>query len=252
MKLGAQFYSIRDLCTDAEGLRRAFRLVKEIGYDAVQISGIAPCITAQDIANCVREFDLPVPTTHSSADRIINDTDALIAEHKLYGATEIGLGGLGRLPDVETARAKFDALREATKKINAAGLTFAFHNHSWEFNDIGGTSMYEMMINEYPEFNFIQDVCWTAYAGVDPVAFTHRLKGRIINIHFKDHTTLTPEGKICPCGEGVVDFKSIYDACVATGVQNVFVEQDNAPDSGDSIAQMAISYKNLAPLFGKK
>ena len=252
MKLGAQFYSIRDICQDAQGLREAFRRIKEIGYDAVQISGIAPSITAEEIAACVREFDLPVPLTHSPADRIINDTDALIAEHRLYGATEIGLGGLGRIPDVATARAKFDLLREATKKIQAAGMTFAFHNHSWEYNDIGGTSMYEIMVNEYPEFNFVQDVCWTMFAGHDPAKIIHDLKGRIINIHFKDRTDMTPDGKLCPCGEGVVDMKAVYDACIATGVSNVFVEQDNAPDSGDSIAQMAISYKNLAPIFGRK
>ena len=251
MKLGAQFYSIRDYCQDAEGLRKAFRLVKEIGYEAVQISGISPTITAKDIAACVKEFDLPVPLTHSDPNRIIGDTDALIAEHKLYGATEIGLGGLGRIPDVETARAKFDALREATKKINDAGLTFAFHNHYWEYHDIGGTTMYEMMVNDYPEFNFVQDVCWTAYAGLDPAKVIYDLKGRIINIHFKDRTELSEAGKLCPCGEGVLNFKELYDACVATGVQNVFVEQDNAPDCGDSIEQMAISFKNLAPIFGK-
>ena len=251
MKLGAQFYSIRDYCQDAEGLRNAFRLVKEIGYEAVQISGISPTITAEDIAACVKEFDLPVPLTHSNPNRVIEDTDALIAEHKLFGATEIGIGGLGRIPDVETARAKFDALREATKKINAAGLTFAFHNHYWEYHDIGGTTMYEMMVNDYPEFNFVQDVCWTAYAGLDPVKIINDLKGRIINIHFKDRTEMTEAGKLCPCGEGVLDFKVLYDACVATNVKNVFVEQDNAPDCGDSMEQMAISFKHRAPNFGK-
>lgn len=250
MKLGAQLYSVRDVCQDAAGLRETCRRLKEIGYDAVQVSGIGPRITAEEIAAATQEFDLAVPCTHTSPDRIIGETDKVIAEHRLFGATEIGIGGLGRVPDLATARQKFDALREATKKINAAGMTFAFHNHSWEFTDIGGSSMYEVMIEEYPEFNFIHDVYWTVYANLDPVAYIRRLRGRIVNIHFKDMLT-APQGPICPCGVGVIDMKPIYDACIETGVSAAFVEQDNAPESGDSIGQMAISYKNLAPIFGR-
>ena len=250
MKLGAQFYSIRDLCQTPEGLRDAFRRVKEIGYDIVQISGIGADITAKDIAACVAEFDLPVTCTHNPFDRIVNDTDALIADNRLFGCNEIGIGGLGRFTDIAAAREKFDALREATKKIHAAGMTFAFHNHSGEFLDLGGTSMYEVMIEEYPEFNFIHDVYWTTYAGLDPVEYIHRLRGRIVNIHFKDMLSL-PQGPICPCGEGVIDMKRIYDACIETGIPYALVEQDNAPESGDSMAAMATSFRNLAPIFGK-
>ncbi len=250
MKLGAQFYSIRDYCADAAGLRNAFRLVKEIGYEAVQISGIGSSITAQDIANCVKEFDLPVPCTHSPYDRIINDTEALIAEHRLYGATEIGLGGIVNdlRKDLPTLRDTLGKLRVAAQKINAAGLTFAYHNHHREFLDIGGTTMYDLLIEECPEINFIHDVYWSVYAGKDPIYYINLLGKRMINIHFKDMDA-APQGKICPCGEGIIDFKPIYDACVKNGIQNVYVEQDNAPDFGDSMAQMAISYKNLAPLF---
>jgi sugar phosphate isomerase/epimerase len=250
MKLGAQLYSVRDVCQDAAGLKETCRRLKEIGYDAVQISGIGPRITPEEIAAITKEFDLAVPTTHIAFDRLVGDTDAVIAEHRLFGAKEIGIGGLGRIADLATARERFDAIREATKKIEAAGMKFGFHNHWWEFSDIGGDSMYEVMINEYPEFNFIHDVYWTTYAGLDPVAYIHRLKGRIVNIHFKDMLE-PPQGPICPCGAGIIDMKAIYDACIETGVSAAFVEQDNAPDSGDSVGQMAISYQNLAPIFGR-
>ena len=250
MKLGAQLYSVRDVCQDAAGLRETCRRLKEIGYDAVQVSGIGPRITPEEIAAATKEFGLAVPCTHVSFEAIVDNTEATIANHRVFGATEIGIGGLGRIPDLATARARFDALREATKKINDAGMTFAFHNHWWEFSDIGGGSMYEVMIEEYPEFNFIHDVYWTVYAGLDPIEYIKRLRGRIVNIHFKDMLE-PPQGPICPCGAGVIDMKAIYDACIETGVSAAFVEQDNAPDSGDSVGQMAISYQNLAPIFGR-
>ena len=251
MKLGVQLYSVRDVCQDAAGLRETFRRIKEIGYDAVQVSGIGEGITAEEIVSAAREFDLLIPTTHVSLEQVVNETEAMIEYHRTLGATEIGIGGAGVIKDFAVAREKFDALREATKKINAAGMTFGFHNHWWEFSDLGGgRTMYETMINEYPEFNFIHDVYWTFYAGLDPVEYIYRLKGRITNIHFKDMLE-APQGPICPCGEGVSDMKKLYDACVETGVSAVFVEQDNAPASGDSVGQLAISYRNLAPIFGR-
>ena len=40
MKLGAQFYSIRDNTQTPEDLYSAFKRIKEIGYEIVQMSAI--------------------------------------------------------------------------------------------------------------------------------------------------------------------------------------------------------------------
>ena len=58
-----------------------------------------------------------------------------------------------------------------------------------------------------------------------------------------------PRGEICPCGEGVIDFAPVVKLCDELGIVNALVEQDNAPDSGDSIGQMKTSYDNLKVLF---
>ena len=71
---------------------------------------------------------------------------------------------------------------------------------------------------------------------------------RMTNIHFKDMAS-EPKGAICPCGEGVIDFAPVIKLCDSLGIPYALVEQDNAPDSGDSFAQMKISHDNLRPLF---
>jgi sugar phosphate isomerase/epimerase len=251
MKLGAQFYSIRNLCATPEGLREAFRGIKAIGYDMVQISGIGPLVKATDIAACVEEFDLPVCSTHTPFARIVGETDAVIAEHKLYNCPEIGIGGLGMPESLDTVREKLAALHEAAKKINDAGLRFAFHNHNFEYKDLGGITMFDIMINEYPEFCFIPDVYWITFAGHDPIEFIHANAKRIHTLHFKDMAD-NEARSICACGTGTIDFKPIFEACKSEGIKNILIEQDNAPDSGDSLGQMAIGYRNIAPLFGKK
>ena len=71
------------------------------------------------------------------------------------------------------------------------------------------------------------------------------------NMHFKDMAT-EGKGKICACGNGILDFQKIYDAAKNAGVQFVQVEEDNAQDEyGDAFAEMEASYNNLKTLFGK-
>ena len=91
MKLGAQFFTLREKNKTPEGLYNSFKKVKEIGYQVVQMSAICQ-IEAERLRSFSDEFELPITVTHSPLDRILNDTDALINEHKIYGCPVIGLG----------------------------------------------------------------------------------------------------------------------------------------------------------------
>ena len=253
MKLGAQSYSVRQFTQTYDDLDTTFAKIKQIGYDVVQVSGIGP-ISAEQVAELSKKHALPITCTHSSRDRILNDTDALIAEHKIFCCDEIGLGSI-RYDDyitLEKARETIEQFKEPVKKIMDAGMTFAYHNHSKEFIDIGGTCFYDLLIEEFPEINFILDTYWVVYAGRDPVDYIKRISGkRIKNIHFKDMET-EGQGRICACGNGIIDFKPIYDTCIKEGIPYAQVEEDNAQEAyGDAFEQMAISYKNLKPLFTK-
>jgi sugar phosphate isomerase/epimerase len=248
MKLGAQFYSIRDNTTNPEDLRLAFERIKNIGYEIVQMSAICD-IDPLLLKSYSDEFSLPITCTHSPFDRIINDTDALIYEHKIYGCPTIGLG---YMPTEYHGNGIYDfveVLREPIRKIKAAGLDFAYHNHAFEFESVDGKLIYDILIDELPELNFIIDTYWIKYAGYDFIEYVKRIGAdRIKNVHFKDMKS-EPQGEICPCGEGIIDFAPLIKLCNEMGIKNALVEQDNAPDSGDSIGEMKKSYENLKPLF---
>lgn len=260
MKLGAQFYSIRTETQTVEGLEKSFAKIKDIGYENVQLSAIGP-ISAEDILRIKDKYELPIVCTHSPYDRIVNDTDALIREHKLYGADTIGLGSLPwNLKDdfgamCDSAR----ALVEPAKRIRDAGLRFAYHNHSYEFEKHGDTDIWSVLREELPEMDYILDVFWVKFAGLDPVEMIRELgRERLVNIHFKDmkEAPLQWGGDmavgaklICPCGEGIIDFRSIIKVCDELSIPNALVEQDNAPELGDVFEQMRTSYNNLKPLF---
>ncbi len=252
MRLGAQFYSIRNECTNHEQLRESFRRIKEIGYEIVQISGVCD-IEAERLKSYIDEFSLPVTCTHKPFELIVNATDELIRYHKVIDCPVIGIGAMPTVyhGSLEGARAFIRDTSEAVKKINAAGLAFAYHNHAFEF-DVKNPSLFDVLIEEAPDISFILDVYWTKYADVDCMKYIELFgkEKRMTNIHLKDMKS-EPKGPICPCGEGITDFKPILALCETYGIENALVEQDNAPDSGDSIGQMKISYDNLAPIFGR-
>ena len=248
MKLGAQFYSIRDNTQTPEDLYRAFKEIKSIGYEIVQMSAICD-IDPKLLKSYSDEFALPITCTHSPYDRIINDTDALINEHKICGCPTIGLGYMPNEYHGDGIYKFIDTLREPLRKIKAAGLDFAYHNHAFEFESVDGKLIYDILIDELPELSFIVDTYWIKYAGYDFIEYVNRLGAdRIKNVHFKDMKT-DPKGEICPCGEGVIDFAPLIKLCDEMGIENALVEQDNAPDSGNSIGEMKKSYENLKSLF---
>jgi len=251
MKLGAQFYTIREKCKTPEGLYTSFAEMKKIGYDVAQMSGICQ-IEPERLKAMSEEFDLPITCTHVGFNRIVNDTDALISEHIIYNCPVIGLGSMPQeyRSSIESCRAFIAKMREPIKKIEAAGLKFAYHNHAFEFEDLGGICALDLLIEEAPSLNFILDTYWVKYGGRDYLDYIKLLgeSDRMTNIHFKDMKT-EPRGEICACGEGTIDFAPVVKLCDKYKIPYALVEQDNAPDFGDDYGQMALSFKNLKPLF---
>ena len=250
MKLGAQFYTLREKNKTPEGLYNSFKTVKEIGYQVVQMSAICQ-IEAERLKSFSDEFELPITVTHSAYDRIVNDTDTLIKEHITYGCPVIGIGSMPNefRGSIEGARKFLEIMKDPMKKIEAAGLKFAYHNHAFEFDDLGGVCSYDLLMEEAPTLNFILDTYWFKYADRSYLDYI-KLMGneRLTNVHFKDMKE-EPKGAICPCGEGTIDFAPVVKLCNELNIPYALVEQDNAPQLGDEYEQMATSFNNLKHLF---
>lgn len=250
MKLGAQFYSIRDRVQTPEGIREAFTAMKEYGYTVTQMSGIG-AIEAEMLKSYVDEFNLPIVCTHINPDFLLEDTDKYIREHKIYGCPVIGIGSMPTRyrGSTEGVRTFIKDFSNVEKKISDAGLKFAYHNHAFEFEDIGGVMGYDILIEEFPSLNFILDTYWVKYGGQCYLDYIKRIGAeRMSNVHFKDMLN-EPKGPICPCGVGVIDFAPVVELCDSLGIPNALVEQDNAPETNDSFGQMKISCDNLKKYF---
>jgi len=254
MKLGAQLYSLRTFAQTPEDLRTTIEKCKAMGYQNVQFSGVAQ-MGADVWAQISKETGMEIVCTHNAFDRIVNDTDALIAEHKIFGCSVIGIGSMPN--EFRGSRAAlekfFEVMEEPVKKIEAAGMHFAYHNHAFEFepfSDAEGCAMDALI--EKKNWFLILDTGWVNFAGKNAAEYIERIGGeRLQCIHFKEFQK-AEVSTICPCGEGFSNFPEIIAACEKVGVKNALVEQDNAPSKEDPFNEMERSANYLLPLIAKE
>ncbi len=251
MNLGAQLYTMRNRCKTPEDLKSTMERLKKIGYDVAQASAICE-IEPELLRSYIDEIGLPITCTHTAFSKIKDNVEEVIRFHKIIGCPVIGIGSMpGEYREsLKTLKKLKEDLAEPLKKIEAAGLHFAYHNHDFEFEMLGGVKIYDFLIEELPTIHFIHDVYWSTYADEDPKKYIELFgkSGRMTDIHFKDMIS-EPKGAICPCGDGIINFAELAELCKKYGIENVHVEQDNAPSLGDEFEQMQRSLKHLAPMM---
>jgi len=258
MIIGAQLYTVRKKCDTLEGLDNTLRICSEMGYRAVQLSGIC-AYEAGWMKEKLEKYGLEAPITHTPLKRIVEETDKVIEEHKIFGA---GYVGLGSVPDfknsgcnMELLDSCFESLAPAIEKIRDAGLKFMYHNHNMEFSKTAdGTTVLDYIAAKYPasDMGITLDVYWVTAGGGDPAQWLEKLAGRVDCIHFKDmvYSGADQATRMAPVGRGNLNYPAILNSCRKAGVKYAFVEQDHCYDE-DAYDCLRVSLENLRALGAK-
>ncbi len=251
IRIGCQLYTLRDYIKDYENCEETFRYLNSIGIRDVQISAIGP-IPADKVAYLLQKYDLSVCVTHISFDRMLDELDTVMAEHKLYNCDTIGIGMMpDRYRESEEAVMKFiKDSSEVAHKLAQNGFKFAYHNHSFEFYRMSdGKTIYDHLIEDTDpgEYTFIPDTYWYQYSGVNPEQTLIRVAGRTKVVHFKDYK-VDFQGKptFAEIGNGNIDFVKLYHTCKDKGIPYIMIEQDSCEI--DPRESMAISFRNLCKI----
>lgn len=248
MKAAAQLYTLREFLKTPEDIAKSLKKVKQIGYNAVQVSAIGE-IGDQELKDIADREGLAICATHIPYPDFTNNLDAVIEKHKTWGCKYVGLGGLPQ--EFRTSAEGYSTFaKEASeigRKLKDAGLKFIYHNHNFEFAKFDGKSGLEILLEESdPEaFDFELDVYWVQAGGADPIEWIRKVAGRMKVVHLKD-MIVTPEREqlFAEVGEGNMNIPGILEACKETGVEWAPVEQDQCYDR-DPFDSLEISYQNL-------
>jgi sugar phosphate isomerase/epimerase len=133
---------------------------------------------------------------------------------------------VGTLDEIKTATDVFNKAGEACKK---AGVQFAYHNHTTEFDDVEGHRPFDYILTNTDKdmVKMELDLAWATKAKQDPVALFKMHPGRFPLWHVKDLDKATQNP--AEVGSGTIDFKRIFDNAKESGMKYFFVEQDGAP-----------------------
>lgn len=257
---GIQLYTINDaMRADARG---ALKRLREIGYVEVESAGYGG-LSAQQFRGLLDEAGLTCPSAHLPFDPThlepaFEDAKALGAKFAVSSVMRSLVLGADTpksilhvgisLDEAKRTAALANRIGEAAQR---AGLQFTYHNHNFEFADVGGGQVgYEVILKETdPKLvKFEIDCGWMIFAGQDPVAYIRKYPGRFPMIHVKDFLPRdkgATDMQGAELGSGTVDYKPIFAAAVKAGLQHYFVEQEGPFARMSSVEAAKVDFEYL-------
>ena len=245
--LGIQIYTVRSLLETPEGCEKTLPLLRDMGYECIQLSGsfemMKNCVAAAKNANIAVNAIL-------TGTAICNEHgDELIELALSAGAYDIGISGMPQT--VAEADALIKEANAFAKRVRYAGLSFSYHNHSHEFirTEYGKTFMDILLEGFEPELiDLMPDTYWLQHGGVDVRDFIEKHAKRIKILHLKDMKRTADGVTFAEVGEGNINIKGILALAEKIGVKDLIVEQDICDDP---LVSAEKSITNLKKLLGR-
>jgi len=227
--LGIQLYTLRDEM--ARSVFDTFQELARIGYSEVEFAGYFDH-DAKAVRGLLDEHGLRAPSSHVPLELMQSQPDKTIDFAIAVGHRYLVVPWLAEdlRQSIDQYRQTAATLNKIGEKCRAAGLMFAYHNHDFEFDVIDGEVPYDVLLNETdPDLVAMEmDVFWVSKAGQSPIQYINDWPGRFPLWHIKD---ISSEGTMVDVGDGVIDFRSLFEHRETAGLQHGFVEHDRPEDA---------------------
>jgi sugar phosphate isomerase/epimerase len=245
LPLGLQLYSVRDILPkDYEG---TLKQLSAIGYREVEAAGFFDHTPSQ-VKQAMDHAGLSCVSAHYPMVQLQPHVDEIIQFGKDLGLNYIVCASPG-LKDGSGVKAPSRADRESMtledwrwnaeqfnhigERVRAAGMKFAYHNHTPEFRWQNGVMFYDELLRSTDPSKVAMelDCGWAIVAGQNPVDLLTRYPTRISMLHVKDFkmTAATNPSNAPPStelGRGTIDYRPIFEATKKAHIEHAFVEQE--------------------------
>lgn len=243
--VGIQMYSLRDL-TESDFLG-TLKKVADIGYKAVEFAGFFNT-PAKELKAYLSDLGLSAPSAHISLN--FTNPDKLYSDLavQLEYAQELGLtyivtpwAPLPELPTMDDVRNLADIFNKASEQAAKAGLKYGYHNHDFEFKLVEGKPAIDHLLELVPAEQMMMefDLGWVHVAGHSPADYLSKYAGRVQLAHYKDFTDGRKDTEI---GNGLVGYAGLLDVTRASGVEYIFVEQEQYESTSIESAQISFEF----------
>ena len=239
-KMGLQLFSINQDMNDHP--IETLKAVKAMGYQDFEIYGFDPekvtyyGIDAGEFKKVLDDMNLTVTSGHYGfSDYLTKPLDDMkgYVDQVIKGAQALNCPYITwpwlapELRNTDGFKLMAERLNQIGEQVNAAGLGFAYHNHGFDFDDLGdGTSGYDIVLQESdPELVKLQiDMYWVMHSSkLTPKEWIAKYPGRYVMWHIKDMDKVTRD--YTELGNGSIDYVDILPDPVESGLEYYYIEQ---------------------------
>jgi sugar phosphate isomerase/epimerase len=235
LPIGFQIYPVREQSVkDFAGTMREFA---SVGYQAIELvsfpgyvsSGFGPLakMKASEVRQILKAAGLRCESCHYGSEELKKNLEERIRFAKELGLKYMILSsfGLSREASLDDWKRAADDLNKVGAETRKAGIQLGFHNHNFEFKELGGILIYDELMKRFdPKLIKMQFQCAVVSIGYDPATYLSKYPGRFCSLHLADWAPT--EKKMVPVGQGAIDWKKLFAAAKAGGVKNYYVEMN--------------------------
>ncbi len=256
-KLGYQLFSIRDEM--AKDPIATLKALKEMGYEDFEHFGFKAengnyyGINAKEFKQTLDDLGLTISSGHYPfADYMLQANDELrrYTDKCIEGALVMNSSYI-TWPWIPPAQRTVDGFKQLASKLNTvgeqvskAGLGFAYHNHGYEFDNINGTTGYDIILNEtdITTVKLQLDMYWVMHsAHLTPKEIVAKHPGRYVMWHIKDMHKMSRD--YTELGNGSIDYHDIMPDPTTSGLEFHFIEQGgNYTENSLKSAEVSATY----------
>lgn len=240
LAIGFQSWVVRtDLAADFKG---TLAKMAAMGYETIEMCspagyrnyGFGPLAehSAADMKSIITDAGLTCISSHYTAPELREDLPARIEFARELGLNQMVVAspGIGSDATLDDWKRAIDEINGWGRAVTESGLTFAYHNHNFEFEQVEGRLIYDLLLSGLdPSVVKMQFQVWVVSIGYKAADYFRANPGRFVSAHLADWTGTDEER--APVGGGVVDWPDFFEA--GTGLKNIYVEMapEFLPDS---------------------
>jgi sugar phosphate isomerase/epimerase len=242
--LGLQTYTLREIFEpDPVG---TLAMLKDLGYDYVELNerNFADR-TTEDLHKMITDAGLYSPGSHYDVNNVKDDFAGAVRAAKALDLDYLVMPWIGdEYRSVEGYTMLAKTFNERGRQAREEGFRLAYHNHQFEFDDLGGGQTgYDILLSQTdPDiFEFQLDLFWAYLAQQDIPALMRANPGRFKMCHIKDmkgdpalyrnSRDYDAIGKeiMVNVGEGDIPFEDYFALNDVSGMEYFVIEHDSPP-----------------------
>lgn len=254
--IGLELYTVRNLLP--KNPLGTLKAVAAVGYKELELGLPAPPpITPAKFKSYEQETGLKLISGFLSLPKNIDDWKRGLEQATAYSVSYTACSNVERI-DADAWKRMADLFNECGRLSKPMGIQFTYHNHIREFERLGNTDGYEILLTRCdPELVKMEmDIFWITYSGRNPLPYFQRFPGRFPLLHIKDlkkGITVNPDefpgrspNPFTEVGQGRIDWPKIFAHVGQAGAKHIFVEQDEC--DVPPLEAIKISYRYLKNL----